>query len=123
MKMNIFGENFMNRILSFLKRTHFINKKKNRYLNRELNTLCSEIAFVEFWFFSENEENLYKLATHLVQNGYTIPICEPNDDGGGFLCLALSKIDPEPEKFERLVVDMQIIAENHGSQLDGWLRS
>lgn len=121
--MNIFGENFMNRILSFLKRTHFINKRKHRYTNRELNYLSSEIAFVEFWFFSEDEENLYKLATHLVQNGYTIPICEPNDEGGGFLCLALSKIDPEPEKFERLVVDMQVIAELHGSQLDGWLRS
>ncbi len=113
----------MNRILSFLKRTHFINKKKTGYMNRELNYLCSKIAFVEFWFYSENEENLYKLATHLVENGYTIPICEPDDDGGGFLCLALSKIDPDPENFERLVIDMQVIAELYDSQLDGWLRS
>lgn len=112
----------MSRILIYLKRTLFL--KQNRHHQYRDNTfICSEIAFAEFWFYSGNEEKLYQLVTQLTQNGYKITVCEPMRDQIGFICLAVTKIDPDPKRFDRLVIELQVLAELYNCVLDGWLRS
>lgn len=112
----------MSRILFYLKRTLFLNKKR-LHKGRESPLISSEVAFAEFWFYSDLEVNLFHLATQLTQNGYKITIFEPMEDIGGFFCLALSKIDPAPEQFDRLIIELKILAEVYDCVLDGWLRS
>ena len=112
----------MSRILTYLKRTIFLQKSRH-YQCRKNTLICSEIAFAEFWFYSGFEENLYQLITQLTQNGYKITVCEPMRDQIGFICLAVTKIDPDPERFDRLVIELQVLAEFYNCVLDGWLRS
>ena len=112
----------MSRILRYLKRTLFLNKNRHHQC-RENKLICSDIAFAEFWFYAKIEDDLYQLATRLTLNGYKITVCEPMEEIGGYFCLALSKIDPDHERFERLVVELKILAELHNCILDGWLRS
>lgn len=112
----------MSRILLYLKRTLFLNKKRYHQCS-ESKLICSEIAFAEFWFYAKKEDDLYQLASQLSHNGYKITVCEPMEEIGGYFCLALSKIDPEPERFDRLVIELKILAKLHNCKLDGWLRS
>lgn len=112
----------MSRILFYLKRTLFLNNKR---LDKccESKLISSEVAFAEFWFYSDLEVNLVQLVTHLAQNGYKITVFEPMEELGGFFCLALSKIDPNPEHFERHIIELKILAEVYNCALDGWLRN
>lgn len=112
----------MSRILFYLKRTLFLRKNRHHQC-RDNSLICSEIAFAEFWFYARDEEDLYHLAADLSGNGYKITVFEPMQEMGGFFCLALSKIDPDAERFERLVVELKILAELKNCVLDGWLRS
>ncbi len=112
----------MSRILTYLNRTLFLKQNKHHQY-RENTFISSKIAFAEFWFYSGIEENLFQLVTQLTQKGYKITVCEPMRDQIGFICLAITKIDPDPERFNRLVIDLQVLAEFYNCALDGWLRS
>ena len=73
---------------------------------------------VTFWFYSESEQNIYKLAAHLNENGYTILTCEKSFNGQ-FLCIAERVFCTTEEKLNRLWVYMQILAEKMGVTYDG----
>jgi len=74
---------------------------------------------VTFWFYSDSEQNIYKLAAHLKENDYTILTCEKSFNGQ-FLCIAERVFCATEEKLNRLWVDMQILAEKMGVTYDGW---
>lgn len=74
---------------------------------------------VTFWFYSDSEQNIYKLAAHLKKNDYTILTCKKTFDGE-FLCIAERVFCATEEKLNRMWVDMQILAEKMGVTYDGW---
>ena len=74
---------------------------------------------VTFWFYSDNEQNIYKLAAHLKENNYNILCCEKSINGQ-FLCIAEQVMLATEERLYRLWVDMQILAEKMDVTYDGW---
>jgi len=74
---------------------------------------------VTFWFYSDSEQNIYKLAAHLKENDYTILTCEKSYNGQ-FLCIGERVFCATEEKLNRLWVDMQILAEKMDVTYDGW---
>lgn len=75
---------------------------------------------VTFWFYSKSEFDIYRLADHLLYNGYNIQCCEYSVPSGRFLCIAERLLIPIHTEMDRLCVDMQIIAKRYGVDFDGW---
>ena len=75
---------------------------------------------VTFWFCSKHEENIYRLATRLQENGYIISCCEYSKAYGNYLCIAEKLLSPESGLLTKLCVDMQLVAERFGVEFDGW---
>lgn len=74
---------------------------------------------VSFWFYSDREERIYRLAAHFQSNGYRIRHCGQSILGR-FLCIAEKTMIPEIELLSRLCIDMQIVAERWDVEFDGW---
>jgi hypothetical protein len=74
---------------------------------------------VTFWFYSDNEQQIYELAAHMKQNNYTILTCEKSFNGQ-YLCIAERVFCATEERLNRLCVDMQVLAEKMGVTYDGW---
>lgn len=74
---------------------------------------------VTFWFYSECEKKIYKLAACLKENSYTIHACGKSASGK-YLCIAETELYTSIELLDRMCVDMQILAERKGVIFDGW---
>lgn len=74
---------------------------------------------VTFWFYSDSEEKIYRLAGRLQHAGYTIVNCAPslNDK---FLCIAELRMIPDNDRINRLCIDMHLLAEKMDVTFDGW---
>ena len=66
---------------------------------------------VTFWFYSDLEKSICRLAAHLQNNRYTIHTCEYSEAYGNYLCIAEAVMPSGNEELARLCVDMQIVAE------------
>ena len=66
---------------------------------------------VMFWFYSDQEENVARLAAHLQNNRYIIHTCEYSETHGNYLCIAEAVMPSGNDELARLCVDMQIVAE------------
>ena len=96
-------------------------------MNREIFGFIHHLDFepkrarpVTFWFYSDNELNIYRLAAHLQSNGYTIICCEYSEAYGNYLCIAEKQLSPQADHLTKLCIDMQIVAERFGVEFDGW---
>ncbi|MCC5915434.1 MAG: ribonuclease E inhibitor RraB [Balneolaceae bacterium] len=74
---------------------------------------------VTFWFYSDSEQKIYRLAAHLKKNNYNIVACDRSHNGD-FLCIAEQQFSLTEEEISRLCVDMQILAEKMDITFDGW---
>ncbi len=66
---------------------------------------------VMFWFYSDQEEKVVRLAAHLQNNRYTVYTCEYSEACGNYLCIAEAVMPSGNDELARLCVDMQIVAE------------
>ena len=87
---------------------------------REMDPDPVKVRPVTFWFCSEHEENIYRLAARLQENGYIINCCEYSEAYGNYLCIAEKLLSPEAGLLTKLCVDMQLVAERFGVEFDGW---
>ena len=100
-----------------------IAKEVNRAVLRILNRMDANPAAgrpVLFWFYSDSESGIYRLADHLQFNGYAIVACEPSLIPGEYRCMAEKAMVPGDTDMARLWMDMQIVAERFGAKFDGW---
>lgn len=100
-----------------------ILKKMNRQIMGFISHLDSDpekARPVTFWFYSENEGKIYRLAARLQQNGYKIKYCKFSDAYSHFLCIAERTMVAEFSHLNRLCIDMQILAEKMDVEFDGW---
>jgi len=74
---------------------------------------------VMFWFYSDQEENIARLAEHLQYNGYRINNCGYSEAYRNYLCIAETVMSPGNEQLDRLFVDMQLIADRMNVEFDG----
>jgi hypothetical protein len=96
-------------------------------MNREIFGFIHHLDFdpkrarpVTFWFYSDHELNIYRLAAHLQSNGYTIKCCEYSEISRNYLCIAEVVMSPRNQQLDRLCVDMQLLAEKMEVEFDGW---
>jgi len=96
-------------------------------MNREIFGFIHHLDFdpkrarpVTFWFYSDHELNIYRLASHLQSNGYTIKCCEYSEISRNYLCIAEVVMSPRNHQLDRLCVDMQLLAEKMEVEFDGW---
>jgi regulator of RNase E activity RraB len=75
---------------------------------------------VTFWFYAEKEENIYRLASRLQENGYRIECCEYTEISGNYLCIAETSIATSASLMDKLCVDMELLAGRFGVTFDGW---
>jgi len=87
---------------------------------REMDPDPVRVRPVTFWFCSEHEENMYRLAAHLQENRYTISCCVFSEVYDNYLCIAEKQLSPQAEHLTKLCIDMQIVAERFGVEFDGW---
>jgi len=79
-----------------------------------------KIRPVTFWFYSDFEENLYRAAHTLKQEGYRIVCCERSEISNNFLLIGEKEISPVSETIEALYCHFEELAENLGVTFDGW---
>lgn len=87
-----------------------MNKEIAGYIRRTDQKLKKGRA-VMFWFYSDQEENVVRLAAHLQNNRYTVHTCEYSEACGNYLCIAETVMPSGNDELARLCVDMQIVAE------------
>ena len=75
---------------------------------------------VTFWFYSDFEENLYRAAHVLQQDGYEIVYCGKSEISNDFLLIGEKEISPAPEVIEHLFYHFEELAEKLGITFDGW---
>ena len=75
---------------------------------------------VTFWFYSEDEQKIYRLAARLKENGYRITCSEYSEAYGNYLCIAEKTFTTEALLLDKLCIDMHILAERFGVEFDGW---
>ena len=75
---------------------------------------------VTFWFYSDFEENLYRAAHALQQEGYEIVCCEWSEIANDYLLIGEKEILPAPEVIEELYYHFEELADNLGVTFDGW---
>ena len=73
-----------------------------------------------FWFYSDFEENLYRVAHALQQEGYEIVCCGKSGASDEFLLIGEKVLSPAPELIEHLFFYFEELAENLGITFDGW---
>lgn len=74
---------------------------------------------VTFWFYSDLEKKIYRLACQLQHAGYNIVTCEKVINGD-FLCIAEIQMVPENDEITRLCVEMHLLADRMDVRFDGW---
>lgn len=72
-----------------------------------------------FWFYSDEEDNIKRLADQMQSCGYTICFCGVSVSGN-YLCIAGRELTPSLEYLDKLWVDMQLLADRMGVVYDGW---
>ncbi|MEX0906464.1 MAG: ribonuclease E inhibitor RraB [Balneolaceae bacterium] len=87
---------------------------------RQLDPDPEKVRPVTFWFYSESEAKIYRLAAHLKKNGCRIDCCEYSEAYRNYLCIAEKKMSPEIDLLNELCIDMKHIAEKIGVDFDGW---
>jgi hypothetical protein len=95
-----------------------INRRVFEFI-RNLDPNPKNIRPVTFWFYSESELNIYRLASHLQNAGYRIVTCEPFINGE-YLCIAELKMPPDNDRINQLCIDMHLLAERMQVVFDGW---
>lgn len=99
-----------------------IYPKANRRIFEFINSLDprpGNARPVTFWFYSDTEEKIYRLACQLQNAGYNIVTCEQSLNRE-FLCIAEIRMIPDNEKINRLCIDMHLLAERMEVTFDGW---
>ena len=93
-------------------------KSKLQKMNKEIFGFIHHLDYdsmrarpVTFWFYSDLEKSICRLAAHLQNNRYTIHTCEYSEAYGNYLCIAEAVMPSGNEELARLCVDMQIVAE------------
>jgi len=75
---------------------------------------------VTFWFYSDFEENLYRAAHALQQEGYEIVCCEWSEVSKSYLLIGEKEISPSTKRIERLYYHFEELAVSLGVTFDGW---
>ena len=95
------------------------NRAALKILNRLNGNRGARTPFT-FWFYSESESNIYRLAAHFQFNGYHVSTYQPELESDQFLCIAEKEMKSDQIELDRLCVDMEIVAERFGVIFDGW---
>ena len=75
---------------------------------------------VTVWFYSDDEERIYLIASRLKESGYRIECCEYCDDSRDYLCIAEKQLTTSAATIDKLCTDMQQLAARLGVTFDGW---
>jgi hypothetical protein len=75
---------------------------------------------VTFWFYSDEELNLYRLAHRLQRDGYEIQYCGHAAASDDWLLIAEKTISPRPEIIEGLCHHFEELAKQMEVTFDGW---
>lgn len=73
-----------------------------------------------FWFYSNSEDRIYRLAQHLQEKGLKIEYCGPSASNNKQLLIAEKWMTPTEEMMNNFWTYFNELADRFGVEYDGW---